>query len=292
MQLQIKPFAGKIGAIIEGWVPDELLQPQDRETISKALQKHLVLIFRGHRQPTDDELIRFGRAFGELLRGSEFLERPRDHPEILRVGNLVGKDGKPEGTGGVAMMDWHADYSYSDRPGITTFLNAVELPKEPPHTYFSDQYHALETLPEAVQQELHGLSALHSVSHYYKPGGSDDADRYQIDRERDRKAGVEAPPIPEAEHRVIVRHPETGRKALYVSPAITRSIIGLNSDESNALLARLHAHSTQPDNVLAHDWMIGDLVMFDTLGTLHKRDAWDSGELRYMRQMSTVSRID
>lgn len=292
MDFEIEPLAGAMGAIVRGWTPGKPLSEQDRETIGEALRQYLVLVFRGQQQPTDDELIAFGSAFGDLLQGSAFLERPRDHPEILRVGNLVGEDGKPEGTGGASMMDWHSDYSYVDRVGDVTFLNAVELPRTPPHTYFANQYRALETLSEAMRDRLYGLRALHSVSHYYEDGGSQDVERYRADRERDRKAGIEAPPIPEAEHPVIVRHPETGREILYVGPAITRSINGLPAEESDALLAELYAHSTRPDNVLAHDWETGDLVMFDTLGTLHKRDAWDPGERRSMRQMSTVCRID
>ena len=59
-------------------------------------------------------------------------------------------------------------------------------------------------------------------------------------------------------------------------------------DESDELLKELSTHSTNSDYVYAHDWQVGDMVMFDTLGTLHRRDAWDPSERRVMRQMSTL----
>lgn len=291
MKFDIQPLGGAIGAVVRGWQPGQELTEDERATIKAALGRYLVLVFRGQRQPTDGELIAFAESFGDLLRGSAFLERTRDNPEILRVGNLVGDDGKPQGTGGASMMDWHSDYSYVDRVGDITFLNAVQLPKKPPHTYFCDQYRAAETLPEDLRQRVCGLRALHSVSHYYEDGGSQDVERFRADRERDKAQGIEAPSIPEAEYPVIVRHPETGREILYVSPAITCSIIGLDNEEGGRLLDELHAHSTRPDNVYTHDWEPDDLVMFDTLGTMHKRDSWDQGEQRYMRQLSTVRMI-
>jgi alpha-ketoglutarate-dependent taurine dioxygenase len=109
--------------------------------------------------------------------------------------------------------------------------------------------------------------------------------------ERDEALGVERPSIPEAEHPVVVRHPDTGDEILYVSRGITRRIIGMERAESSALLKRLHLHATRPDQVYAHDWEVGDLIMFDTLGTMHRRDAWDPTQRRLMRQLSTACTV-
>ncbi|MDD3797581.1 MAG: TauD/TfdA family dioxygenase [Novosphingobium sp.] len=229
---------------------------------------------------------------GDLLKGSAFLESAHENPEIFHVGNLAGADGRAAGAGGAYNIDWHNDYSYVDRPGITTFLDAVELPKNPPHTYFLSQYNALETLPPETVENIRGMRAFHAISEYGKKSGGKDTDRLQVDIERDRERGVERPAIPEADHPMVVLHPETGRECLYVDPAITQHAVGMPQEESDALLAELYAHATRPENVYAHDWELGDLVMFDTLGTLHKRDAWDPSERRHMRQMSTVSYIE
>ena len=107
-------------------------------------------------------------------------------------------------------------------------------------------------------------------------------------RKRDEELGIERPAYPEAVHPVILEHPESGREALYVSPGITRYIIDMPADESDDLLAQLHAHSTRPEFVYAHDWEVGDMVMFDTVGAMHRRDGWESGEPRFMRQLSSM----
>lgn len=292
MDFEITPLDAPLGAMVHGWEPGVPLTGDEQATIRRALEAHLVLVFRGQRQATDDELIAFGQQFGALLKGSQFLERPRAHPEILKVANLVDADGKPEGTGGAAAMGWHADYSYVDRVGRETFLNAVTLPATPPHTCFVDQYKAYATLPEPLRRRIGPLRAFHSISHYYREGGSDDVARYRADKARAEKDGEQFAPLPEAEHPVVVRHPDTGRPILYVSPAITRRILGLPDAESRELLETLVAHSTKPENVYAHDWQVGDLVLFDTLGTLHMRESWDNRETRVLRQMSTTCTVD
>lgn len=77
-----------------------------------------------------------------------------------------------------------------------------------------------------------------------------------------------------------------------MSPQITRHIVGLPPDESEALLRELNTHSTRSELVLHHDWEIGDLVVFDNIGTMHRRDTWDASEPRYMRQLSTVCSVE
>jgi len=99
---------------------------------------------------------------------------------------------------------------------------------------------------------------------------------------------IEEKPIPEAEHSMVLRHPDSGREILYVSKGITRHIVGIPKDESDDLLGELTAESTRPEYVYAHTWKLGDLVVFDTLGTLHRRDAWNPNERRVMRQLSTL----
>jgi taurine dioxygenase/pentalenolactone F synthase len=66
-----------------------------------------------------------------------------------------------------------------------------------------------------------------------------------------------------------------------------RHIVGLPKDESDDLLKQLAGYSTRPEYVYAHDWQVGDFIVFDTLGTLHRRDAWDRADRRVMRQLST-----
>jgi taurine dioxygenase/pentalenolactone F synthase len=290
--LTITPLDGEpLGALVEGWDPDGPLDAATRDAIVDALGRYLVLVFRGQPQPDDEALVEFASAFGPLIKGSEWFRDAGDRPEILPVTNAVDDDGVPLGTGGAGPLEWHADYSYVERPGKISFLNAVELPADPPATYFCDQYEALASLPPEEVDRLRALRARHSIREYYEDGAA--ADQHDLDRgweakrRRDEADGLDRPAIPEAEHPVVLVHPDTGREILYVSRGITSAIVGLPREESSALLKRLHLHSTSPERVYAHRWQVGDLVVFDTLGALHRRDAWDGAQRRVMRQLST-----
>lgn len=288
MQLEIRPLDAPVGALVKGWHPEDPVDSDLIEAVSRALEKHLVLVFRGHAQPSDEALVRFAKAFGPLIRGSEWFRDAGTLPEILPVTDARGEDGVPLGTGGSAELEWHADYSYVPKPGKESFLNAVALPAKGPRTYFCSQYKSLETLPQDLAEGLRALRAHHSITAYY--GVEDETELssgYSRKRRRDEASGIERPNIPEAEHPVVVRHPDTGRDLLYVSKGATRGILGMEKQESNALLKQLHLHSTRPEVVYSHEWQVGDLVVFDTLGALHRRDAWESAEPRVMRQLST-----
>lgn len=293
MQLEITALDNEpLGALVTGWQPEETLDDGTAQQLRSALAEHLVLVFRGHRQPTDTELVDFAETFGNLIKGSEWFRDVGDRPEILPVTNALGADGLPQGTGGAGPLEWHADYSYVPRPGKESFLNAVELPPDAPRTYFCSQYTVLEDLPPQLVDRLRGLRAVHSITGYVKRDeGPDDhrvRNEFLAKKRRDEAAGVERPDIPEAEHPVIVRHPETDREILYVSRGITKQILGMAREESSALLKELHDRSTTAERVYAHEWQVGDMVMFDTLGALHRRDAWDPSGIRVMRQLSTT----
>ena len=289
MPVEITPIPGApLGAVAMGWSPSERLDDRDRERVVDALYRHRLLVFRGQAQPTDEELVAFVEQFGEPIRGSEWFRNAGALPEILPVTNIRGRDGTRLGVEGATDLEWHADYSYVSTPAKTSFLNAVELPVEPPRTYFCDMYRAFETLEPALKDELRAMRATHSIADYMAEPERGFGEKV----ERDRAAGVERPDIPEAVHPVVVRHPDTGREILYVSRGITRRIVGMDRPSSSALLKRLHVHATTDDNMYAHDWQVGDLVMFDTLGTMHRRDAWDPTQRRLMRQLSTACTVE
>ena len=291
MTIEIKQLAQPRGAEVHGVdlthdVPQDVI-----ERLKEALSEHLVLLFRGHVSPTDPQLVRFARNFGDLIVGTDFLRDPAEYPEILPITNLLDQEGYPLGTGAAVEFPWHLDYSYLDRVAKKSFIDAVELPRVQSTTCFCDMYMALESLPEEQVKELHGMRAHHDLREFVK--GAED--REQIDeaqrlkKERDSNAGIERPRSPEHVRPLIMRHPETGREALYVSPANTRWILDLPKDESAALLGELFEHSTQPEFIYRHDWQVGDLILFDALAGMHRRDRFDANDRRYMRQLSSLA---
>ncbi|MBV1931662.1 MAG: TauD/TfdA family dioxygenase [Porticoccaceae bacterium] len=303
MNIEIEALNPTLGAIVHGWEPEAPISKKTRQTILDALRQHIVLVFRGNPQPSDTALVHFASGFGELVKGSEWFQDNGDYAEILRVNNVYDKEGVPQGTGGSTELGWHADYSYVPRVGKESFLNAVEIPENPPRTCFCNQYRALETLPEKTVAKLRTLRAFHSITNYIsgdesqsdetseKPGAvvtSETRAGFKAKRERNRELGIEKPDIPQAEHPLIMTHPDTGREILYVSPQIIKFIIGMPKAESDELIEELTEHSLREENIYRHDWQVGDTVMFDTLGSLHRRDSWDPAQRRIMRQLSTM----
>ena len=133
MPLNIAPIAGApLGAVVRGWRPTEPLDERLLGQIKPALVQHLVLVFRGHRTPADEELVAFAGSFGALTKGSEWFRDSGDHPEILPVTNALDDAGIPLGTGGAGPLEWHADCSYLSQPGKESFLDALELPHPTP----------------------------------------------------------------------------------------------------------------------------------------------------------------
>lgn len=296
--ITFEPLDAPLGARVFGYDMSAPMSAEDVAAIKEGLKTYSVLVFRGHEQPSNPDLVTFAAQFGTLTKGSQYMEKHRENPEILHVGTFSDKDGQAAGAGGSYPIDWHSDYSFSPEPGITTFLEALVLPENPPRTSFLSQYDALATLDAGTRERIRKLRLFHSTANYGKKdsyggpemSGRKDEERLKLDVERDRARGVtERPKVPEAEHPMIVRHPETGRESLYISPALVERVIGLPEEEGEALMRQLYDHVNRPERIYAYDWQVGDLVMFDTLGTLHARDAWDSKEDRHMRQMTTIA---
>ena len=206
VSLQIVPLSeAPLGALVSGWEPAEPLTDASKRSITEALHRYRLLVFRGQPQPTDEDLVRFVESFGDPIRGSEWFRNAGALPEILPVTNIRGEDGDRLGVEGATDLEWHADYSYAATPAKTSFLNAVELPAEPPRTYFTDMYDAYATLDPGLRARLSGLRATHSIADYMAQPDKEFAAKV----ERDEVAGIDRPDIPEAEHPVVVRHPDT-----------------------------------------------------------------------------------
>ena len=107
MKLSVRAIDGPLGAIVTGWDPSEKLGNTTRAQIIDLLQQHVVLVFRGNRQPEDSELVK----------GHEFFHDNGDYSgeysEILPVNNVVDGNDVPQGTAGSMQLGWHCDYSYA-----------------------------------------------------------------------------------------------------------------------------------------------------------------------------------
>jgi taurine dioxygenase len=183
-----------------------------------------------------------------------------NHPEILIVSNIV-ENGQPVGLGDAGKY-WHSDLSYKELPSLGSMLHAQELPSEGGDTLFANLHLAWDTLPQTLRDAVEGRSAVHSYTARYSEGKNAANWRPTLTAEQLAQ-------VAEVTHPVVRTHPETGRKALFVSEGFTTRIVGLPDDESRALLDQLYAHSVRPEHVYRHQWQPHDLVFWDNRSLIH-----------------------
>ena len=276
MTLAIKNLDAPLGVELSGIDLAGPVSPGDVAAIEDAWRERLVVVF--HDQDlSDPQLIAFSKNFGELdppgpnPYGKPFLE---SHPELNVISNVV-EDGKPIGNLGDGEAVWHADMTYVDVPPKAAMLHALEVP--PPqaggNTYFADMFLAYATLPAELKKAADGRVAVHDASTnsagMLRKG-------YQPVTDVRRTVG--------AHHPLVRTEPRSGRKALFLGRRPNAYVVGLDVADSEALLDALWAHATQPQFTMCHRWKVGDLLMWNNLSLLHRRDPFDPKTRRVMHR--------
>jgi taurine dioxygenase len=256
---EVRPFAAPVGAEIIGLDIARPINAEDFQRIHKAHLDHHVLVFR-NQQVTPQAHIDFSRRFGPLEIHVLHQFQLKNHPEILIVSNIK-ENGEPIGLGDAGVY-WHSDISYKPKPSLGSLLHAQELPSEGGDTLFADQHLAWEALSPELQQRVLRLKAEHSYLAKYEELRSKNPWRPKLSQAQIDQVAPAVQPV-------VRTHPETGRKALFVSEHFTTRIVGLPQDESDALLAELFAHSVKPEFVYRHTWAPHDLVFWDNRSLMH-----------------------
>jgi taurine dioxygenase len=227
-------------------------------------------VFRG-LELNASEFLAFARQFGrpEPHVIDEF-HHP-EHADILILSN-VKKNGQPIGLADAGTY-FHTDYSYLDVPARATLLYSIQVPKKGGDTLFADQYSAYDELPASMKQRIDGLVALH---HY---GNRDDLDRSSRTAASPLNAAQERK-LAWVRHRVVRRHPVTGRKALYAVSGSSFGIDGMTDDEASDLLDELKAHATQAKFQYRLKYGVGDMVIWDNASLLHSATLTDADDPR------------
>jgi len=272
-RVEIVPSGKTLGAEIKGVDLRNLNQPEF-DAIYAAWLDHLVVLIRG-QQLADEDLIAFSRRIGDLdwapiqETGRRFVE---GHPEIYVVSNVI-ENGVPIGSLGAGEATWHTDMSYLEDPPKASMLFAIEVPPAGGNTYFCDMYRAYECLPESLKQRISGLKLKHDGT--YNSGGY----------VRQGITAVDDPVTsPGAYHPLVCRHPETGRRMLYLGRRRNAYIGGLPLGESEALLDELWSRATEEEFAWYNVWRPGDLVFWDNRCTMHRRDPFAAESRRIMHR--------
>jgi taurine dioxygenase len=198
----------------------------------------------------------------------------------------LDENGKPtkvnSGLGSLEVV-WHSDNSYAEAPPAGSGLYALEVPIRSGNTSFANQYLALETLPPHLRRAIEGRRA------------KQDASRNSAGVLRPGLAVPTRPEdVPGPLHPLIIVHPVTGRKTLYLGRRRiypSQFIEGLSEAESEALLDQLWAHATQEKFTWTHAWRAGDLLVWDNRCALHHREPVDETQRRVMLRTQFEGRV-
>ncbi|HEY1837301.1 MAG TPA: TauD/TfdA family dioxygenase [Rhizomicrobium sp.] len=248
------------------------LSDGEMDAIRQAYFDHGVIFFRDQTL-TPEEHIAFARRWGAIDINRFFTPTP-DHPQIAEV--RKEKEQKTNIGGG-----WHTDHSYDEIPAMGSILVARTLPQTGGDTLFAGMYAAYDTLSDDKKALLEGLRAVHSNAHVFGAGGTyANADN----------AGAFANPegVGEAIHPVVIAHPQSGKKALYVNPGFTIRFEFHSREESQPLLQELFAHAMQKRFVHRFQWRPGSVAFWDNRATWHFALNDYHGQQRLMHRITVA----
>ena len=220
--------------------------------IRSAWLEHHLLVLRGQNL-TPQRQLDLARAIGEPDI-YPFLDGLDGFPEITAV---LKRETETVNFGGV----WHTDTIYQETPPMGTMLQAIELPPIGGDTLFANQHLAWERLSDGLKDVLAGLRVV-CVANKSKVAASRSA------RIAEKGTGLDVDMM-QASHPVVRTHPETGKKALYLSPGHAIRFDGWSAEESAGLLEFLFRHQTLPEFQCRLTWRVGDIAIWDNRSTLH-----------------------
>src|SRR6202023_3869326 len=226
--IQVTPLAAQVGVEISGV---DLATPPGEPglaEIRRALGEYGVVFFRD-QQLSPEQHIAFARCFGEIDINRFFATVP-GYPMIAEVRK------QPEQQRNIG-NGWHTEHSYDEAPALGSMLYAREVPQTGGDTLFASMYAAYDALSDGLKATLETLRACHSSRHVF---GAE-----AVARRGDLNGRIGNPELAtqDAVHPVVIRHPETGRKALYVNPGFTLRFEGWTDEEARPLLEYLYPHA-------------------------------------------------
>lgn len=267
----IRPHTGSIVHGLDlswGWNDTTMVRLID------LLHRRGVLVIRG-QQLDDGEYVRFGRCWGTPLEFFIAEHRGQKYPEMITISNAPSTP--------PAMRDgavhWHSDGSYEAEPAAVTMLYGRLAPDEGGDTLFANTAAAFDALTPATQAQLLELVAIHELGAAPWIAGETEPDPNRPKRE-----------MPRQRHPLIMRHPVTGRPAIYAS-GTAFAIDGKPPEEGRALIRRLRIHVAEDRFRITWKAAPGDIVLWDNFSTVHSATPIDyadtPGKQRLLYRIST-----
>ena len=271
VQLRSRDLTPLIGAEIMDVDLSLPIHPEVAQGILDIWHDKSVILLRGQSISEDDQ-VRFAEIFGPLNRShTQKAHHSKTNNAVMFVSN-IRENGELIGAHPDGEMHFHTDQCHQKKPCSATMLYAMEIPSEGGNTLFINAFHAYETLPDDLRRRIDGLQAVNAYD--YSHG--------------ETRGSFSGEGIAKALHPVVRTHPVTKRKALYVNRLMTAWIEGMDRQESEELLLRLFDHQENPAFIYAHQWRVGDVVVWDNRCTLHARTDFSAKERRLLRRVTIL----
>ena len=283
--MQFIPSGLSLGARVEGLDLSKPLPDADFKQLEQALGKYGVLSY-AKQTLTSLQLKNFAERFGRLEINVAGQYQEPGLPEVMILSNKV-ENGKPLGLAD-AGQDWHTDMSYSSMIAFTNVLYGIEIPQragEPlGNTEFCNMHAAYDDLPADLKTRLAGMTVTHDFIKFW------DKMRFEKGSARPPLTEAQRKAKPPVSHPIFLKHPITGKNVLYANPGYSMRINELPEEESDRILAFLFKHQLQPKYQYRHRWSVGDVLMWDNMGTLHNAVAdYRPDEHRYIKRCQVMA---
>lgn len=267
MNFEVKPLTGTVGKEVIGLDLDQDLSDSVKQDLYDLWLDAGILLFRGMGSSSERQL-KLSHCFGEHEVHPIEDIRVEGYPELIWLTNK-GKRTAPiyyyDEVPTVGRIPWHTDMVYTTKPGRGALLRMLVKPAQAGETGWIDTAAAYDALPQATKEKIENLKALFQFitepadMRFGRPANVRCAS----------KGDMVFPEFADVAHPLVWTHPESGRKALNVSPLHLRNIIDMDEVEGDALLTQLVAHTQEPRFRYVHDWQVNDMVLWDNWRTQH-----------------------
>ena len=243
--ITVTPSSPHIGAEITDIDLTKPLAPAQVVEVKAAFTRHLVIFFRDQKISFDDQT-RFAAHFGPLGKhvGVTTISQGTDHPHVRKFHY-------DESSARISGESWHSDQSCAAMPPLGSMLYNHTIPPDGGgDTLFASTYAAYDALSDNMKAYLSGLTATHDGARVFGPG------------------------TPKSSHPIIVRHPDSGRRGIFVNWDFTEHINELPRTEGDHILQFLYRHIGRDEWACRFRWQPHSIAFWDNRCAQHKA-LWD-----------------
>jgi len=270
MTVTVTPLSAALGARIEGIDLRQTVTGAALAALRRAFRDHQVVCLPGQKISAANQIAfcaLFGAADSDYKVSAQRTET--DYRKGVMLVSNVRKNGVPIGNLPDGDIQFHSDGCHRDRPYLATTLYAIRVPRRGGDTLFANLTAAYDALDADTKARLDGCRIHNS---------------YVLDATSRDEVPRPGAVLHEATHPLVLTHPDTGRKALYLNRLMSRWIVGLPREEGAPLLDQLLDHVERPEFIYAHKWTPGDFLMWDNRCVNHARTDFPSDEVRLLRR--------